>query len=539
MPERLTGAQYERVRRAAETHREDLVVRLGGEVGLRPTEMARARPGDVVSHGDHYLLRVREADGTRNAFFPVSVEHELRKYATAANVGDDEELFDVTARRLQMLVREAGDRAGVDVSSYDLRRHFARSHLEDGVSPHVVQSVGGWDRLESLESLLDTPDRGDVVAAFTRGRSSERVERAVRSVADVGEALTAAGTREAVERAVVDTLVARDDFRFAVLAGCNSGFSRRAVAGISTERADDLLDGYDRAVVDDDDVRVREDGPAPAVVLVPLVYGERGRDLLVAGVETGVSDLERVLVDALGTQVEQALATAEHRRLLSPDTAVELEFRAGDESSLVAALSGDGDCRVSLSGTAPTNGAVVCFLVVEGGDATDAIEFLDGRDAVRDTRLVEDHGDGGFLEVVVAAGPVLTVVEQGGLVTGATADSGTATLTAEVSDEGGVRELVDGVVERFPDVTLAAKREVEQPVESDAAFRERLADRLTDRQASVLQAAYYGGYYEWPRGSTAEELADALDVSSPTLHNHLRKANQKLLTVFFDEQRGG
>ena len=48
--------------------------------------------------------------------------------------------------------------------------------------------------------------------------------------------------------------------------------------------------------------------------------------------------------------------------------------------------------------------------------------------------------------------------------------------------------------------------------------------------------AYHAGYFEWPRGSTAEELADSMDVSSPTLHNHLRRAQQKLLSAFFDEQ---
>jgi len=53
----------------------------------------------------------------------------------------------------------------------------------------------------------------------------------------------------------------------------------------------------------------------------------------------------------------------------------------------------------------------------------------------------------------------------------------------------------------------------------------------------VLQAAYHSGYFEWPRGTTAEELADSLSVSAPTLHNHLRKAQQKLLTAFFADEK--
>jgi predicted DNA binding protein len=72
-------------------------------------------------------------------------------------------------------------------------------------------------------------------------------------------------------------------------------------------------------------------------------------------------------------------------------------------------------------------------------------------------------------------------------------------------------------------------------VATDAGFRETLADELTERQATALRAAYFGGYFEWPRDSTAEELADSLDVSSPTLHNHLRTAQQKLLRAFLED----
>ncbi|RDZ89653.1 bacterio-opsin activator, partial [Haloferax sp. Atlit-6N] len=115
------------------------------------------------------------------------------------------------------------------------------------------------------------------------------------------------------------------------------------------------------------------------------------------------------------------------------------------------------------------------------------------------------------------------------------ADGGDATVTVEQPGEADVRAVVDAVTDAHPSVSLAAKHQADRSVDTDQGFRERLADRLSDRQATVLRAAYHSGYFEWRRGSTAEELADSLDVSSPTLHNHLRKAQQKLLTAFFDE----
>ena len=58
---------------------------------------------------------------------------------------------------------------------------------------------------------------------------------------------------------------------------------------------------------------------------------------------------------------------------------------------------------------------------------------------------------------------------------------------------------------------------------------------LTDRQRTVLEAAYRSGYFEWPRRHTSgEELADALGVASSTLHQHLRVATAKVLDSYFD-----
>lgn len=58
----------------------------------------------------------------------------------------------------------------------------------------------------------------------------------------------------------------------------------------------------------------------------------------------------------------------------------------------------------------------------------------------------------------------------------------------------------------------------------------------SERLATVaLRLAYYGGYLDWPRGSTGEEVAEAMGVSPPTLHQRLRKAQRALLDEFFAE----
>jgi len=87
------------------------------------------------------------------------------------------------------------------------------------------------------------------------------------------------------------------------------------------------------------------------------------------------------------------------------------------------------------------------------------------------------------------------------------------------------RSLVESIQESYPETTLGARRETTR---SSGPLDARLEDRLTDRQLEALQTAYYSGFFEWPRESTGEDLAETLDVSPPTYHYHLRAAERKL-----------
>jgi predicted DNA binding protein len=53
--------------------------------------------------------------------------------------------------------------------------------------------------------------------------------------------------------------------------------------------------------------------------------------------------------------------------------------------------------------------------------------------------------------------------------------------------------------------------------------------RLSPRQREVFQLARNMGYYAHPKAATASDLADELDVTTSTIHEHLHRAEQKLL----------
>ncbi|WP_137284016.1 bacterio-opsin activator domain-containing protein [Halorussus salinisoli] len=570
----LTTAEYERLRRRTETYREDLVVELAGRVGLRASEIVRVRPADLreLERGGevHHLLTVpdgaeRERNGdAREAYVPSPVVHDLRKFANVNDVDRHDPLVDVSARRVQMLVRDVADRTDDlrDVTCRDLRQHFAwRLLAEEKVAPRVVQSVGGWQSLQSLAAYLDEPTTAEVVDAFAdrspgRGRPRTDPSRPARPSRNpdarsdthdllacagaLGEALADASTSEDVERAACDRLA--DTYRAVWV--CDERGATRASA--APERADDVPgEVLDAADVPDDapdvpDVTLVE-APADGVLsecsfaVAPLRSSETVHGLLWIAHET-FSTADRTFLADVGRRVGRTLTAIARKQLLLADTGVALSLRTTDEGVFLVAASADLDCRFELEGVVPVEDHSLLYFVTASGAAVgDVLERVSGADAVDDARLIRDYGDGALFEFAVSGESVAPIlVERGGTVRELSVEGGVADVSGVFSQRVDVRRVVEAVEAAFPETHLRSKREVEEPVRSAANVQQTVHDRVTERQRTVLRAAYLAGYFEWPRGSTAEELAASMGVSSPTLHNHLRKAQQKVLDAVFE-----
>ena len=61
----------------------------------------------------------------------------------------------------------------------------------------------------------------------------------------------------------------------------------------------------------------------------------------------------------------------------------------------------------------------------------------------------------------------------------------------------------------------------------------QLLEPLTNRQRELLSQAVHAGYFDQPRRTNATELADRVGIARATLTQHLRTAQQKLLTRLF------
>ncbi|WP_137283828.1 helix-turn-helix domain-containing protein [Halorussus salinisoli] len=98
-------------------------------------------------------------------------------------------------------------------------------------------------------------------------------------------------------------------------------------------------------------------------------------------------------------------------------------------------------------------------------------------------------------------------------------------------DEADVRALLSDL-EADRDIEVLSKTAIteQQIPHSMLAPVDQLFDDITERQLAALQLALESGYYEQPRRTSLRELAERTSVARSTYEEHLRKAENKLLT---------
>jgi hypothetical protein len=194
-------------------------------------------------------------------------------------------------------------------------------------------------------------------------------------------------------------------------------------------------------------------------------------------------------------------------------------------------------CLIAIEGIVPrSERALLSYVSIDGATADEFLDVADDHSGVEVDHVVHDHETACLLALTVSdASLMLRLAERGATLRTVEFDDGVGEVVAELSPDEDIQALVEEIQTEFADTELLSKLERDRAVETAQEFGSELQNQLTERQRSVLRAAYFADYFESPRGSTAEEVADTLDISSPTLHNHLRAAQRKLLDAFFDE----
>jgi len=408
-------------------------------------------------------------------------------------------------------------------------------------------------RSEELEAQLERARRLEAVTELT-----QRVEAAI----------TAESSRRGVQEAVCEELTDVEPFGAAWVAEADVGTDRltpRAVAGIERDRAETSLDAVDsdatadphpayeawesgHPAVVEDLVGGRRSGwrrellarGAGSVCAVPLAYGgvTHGVLTVVADEPDAFGEREREVFDQLGTSIGYAITAIERQRALESDDTLELEFTGSDVEAPVVRLARDMGCRVRHERTVRRQDGSVSVYYTLSGDLPEDVaaateETLPGtvETVTREDgeAVIERRGSSWFGAIVS---------EYGGVLRHGEATPAQLSLIVELPRDADTRTIVDRIQETFPELELTAQRQHRETAPTSREISTQLERRLTDRQREALETAHAMGYFDWPRESSGEDVADALDITQPTVNKHIRLGERKVFELLFGSANG-
>lgn len=99
--------------------------------------------------------------------------------------------------------------------------------------------------------------------------------------------------------------------------------------------------------------------------------------------------------------------------------------------------------------------------------------------------------------------------------------------------EDGLQVPVVGPAERLSAVLKAIPEGIDFKTQNAGPYRpdmDELLSPLTTRQLETIRTAVNEGYYDIPRGATQPELADTLNCTASTVDEHLRKAEEQIVS---------
>jgi PAS domain S-box-containing protein len=459
----------------------------------------------------------------------------------------------------------------------------AVERARDGEFARLELEVRGTDRTAVIDFSIRpvTDDHGEIIYLIPEGRDiTDRVdaERELRRhrdqlatlnhintiVHDVTDAVIKQSTRPEIERAVCEDLIEEDTYDVAWIGDVDRDQRNvivRTAAGVQgtldemkipvdsddehgtgptasayrtgTIHVENGIDTESRHDLWRDDV---EASGNRSIAGIPLVY-----DDTVYGVLTVYADRpnafgkhEQVVLAQLGELVGQAIAAGERKQALMSDEIVELEFHVPDVfESMGVDASADG--RIVLDDVVATSDEAYLVYGTMAPDARDTLDALTDQHAHWDSVIaISEEEDGIRFQARVTELPLQSgVASEGGSIEEVLFEDGALHLRINLPSGGDMSAITETVEGTFPTARLLGKRQIPRPQDPVIDIRKSLSEELTDRQRAALEAAYHQGYFEWPRDTTGQEVADSLGIAPPTFSQHLRRAEKAVVESVF------
>jgi PAS domain S-box-containing protein len=396
----------------------------------------------------------------------------------------------------------------------------------------------------------DVTDRKEAELALAAERETldHVLSRVASLVPSIAEAIIRSDSRDALESTIADRFADQPDIEAAWLgrynpstgllrpvAGTNQPAGGISVPNEESSPLSEMVGSGSVETVSETADYFSEMGSVAATALIPLQYRDTVYGVLAAA--TSQTDLfderETVVMQAVGQAAGAAVNALERVSLSGAQTVIETRLEIADPTmplvELADTLSSEvtADGQVAVSDGDPT-------LLLRLGDVP-AAAVADAVSRTADITLIGGSEET-VVEWTVPEGPLSrSLVEDAVRLDGLSATPSSVRLRFEAASE----HMANTVVGRFRDgydgVELLAFREQTSGDQRGPEFREAVTEELTDRQLEALQKAHLSGFFEWPRSVEGESLASAMDIHPSTFHQHLRAAERKLITAYFDQ----
>lgn len=426
----------------------------------------------------------------------------------------------------------------------------------------VANAISALDRVDRERALRERKNELE-----EQTRALERVNRINDVIRGITQELIQASTREQVVQAVCERFTGAEAYRFAWIG------SRDAVTGeVVPEAWAGVGDGYlgELATSIEDESAAR--GPTgravrthePQVndnisanppfepwrqaalergyrssIAVPLVYQESLYGVLnLYATESGMfGEMEQAVLAELGETIGYALNAINRKQALVSEQSVELEFRIGDVGGSLLGLADEVDDEFEFRKTIQrADGSVQLFFTVQGVPPDEVTGFAERSADVERVTLVAERDENSLYECTVDRSAFLsTLLDRGAVLQHVSATGTDGRVVVRVPHDTDIRTFAELFAAEYDDASLVARREVDEPIKSQQGFEAEFRDQLTERQEEVLQTAFFAGFFEDPRESTAQEIADILGVSQPTVSRHVRAGERALFSMLFEE----
>ena len=388
-----------------------------------------------------------------------------------------------------------------------------------------------------------------------------------RIVSDITETVIAKSTREEIEQSVCEALAATGSYEFAWIGEgdlTSEVVEPRVTVGTAgyLDDAEILLDpGDDRGegptgrALRTGEVQTtndsREDaryGPWQELAAeygfrssaaIPIVHEETTYGVLnvYADRPNAFESAERRVISRLGEVVGHAIASVERKRALMSEEAVELTFQIRDAfTELDVAVDPAG--TISFDAVVPVKDDAFLVYGTATAGARETLTAL--YDRLPSWERVTFHAEEGAstFELRAVDPPVLSVLTSfGGSFEKGAIEDGDLRMQVHLSPSADVRRFIETVQESYPGMEMVTRQQVARTADRGRSAANVLDESLTDSQRTALEAAFHAGFFEWPRDSSGEEVADSLDIAAPTFHNPLRKAERKLVASVLGAER--